>query len=108
MAKTVLVVIKSWFETGKYPTAQQFADVWDSFRHKDDPVSMTEVEGLAEALNLKAAAADVAAAMDKATEALGKANEMMIDFSALSERVTAIETSLGAGLGALLETLQTI
>jgi hypothetical protein len=94
MAKKSLSEIKSYFETGKYPTGQQFADAADSFRHKDDPVSMTEVEGLAEALNSKADASDVATAVDKATEALRKANEITTDFDALSRRVASVETSL--------------
>ena len=104
MAKTVLAVIKSWFETGKYPTAQQFADAWDSFRHKDDLVPMAEVDGLTDALNSKGSAEDVSAALTASASALATANEAAANTDALNERVTELEN----GLEALLETLQTI
>lgn len=38
--------IKSWFQTGFKPTQQQFWSLIDSFRHKDDPVQIYEVDGL--------------------------------------------------------------
>ena len=41
MATTALSIIKSWFETGKFPTQAQFADVFDSFRHKSDQIEIT-------------------------------------------------------------------
>ncbi|MFB9079032.1 hypothetical protein ACFFLS_09960 [Flavobacterium procerum] len=41
-----LEIIKSWFKTGLKPTEQQFSDTWDSFRHKDEKVSVQEIEGV--------------------------------------------------------------
>ena len=35
MPKTDITTLKSWFETGDVPTEQQFADLIDSFVHKD-------------------------------------------------------------------------
>ena len=45
---------------GKYPTAAQFSDAWDSFFwHKnEDKIAITGVDGLAEQLNGKLSAAD--------------------------------------------------
>lgn len=42
--------IKSWFQTGLKPTQQQFWDWLDSFRHKSDPIAISEVQGLETAL----------------------------------------------------------
>jgi hypothetical protein len=44
-------VLKSWFQTGDKPTEAQFADLIDSFRHAATPIAMTDVDGLATALN---------------------------------------------------------
>ena len=46
--------LKGYFQTGKYPTEQQFAALIDSFVHKTDSVPMQLVEGLASVLNGKA------------------------------------------------------
>ena len=45
-----LLTIKNWFKRGLKPTEAQFAAVFDSFRHKDDPVPMGDVDGLSYAL----------------------------------------------------------
>ncbi len=45
-----LLTIKNWFRRGLKPTEAQFAAVFDSFRHKDDPVPMGDVDGLSYAL----------------------------------------------------------
>ena len=51
--------LRKWFGKGKYPTAAQFSDVWDSFWHKDeDKIAISGVDGLAEQLNSKLSAAD--------------------------------------------------
>ena len=36
MAITDKNIIKSWFETGDYPTQEQFWNVWDSYWHKNE------------------------------------------------------------------------
>lgn len=38
--------LKSWFQKGFKPTQEQFWSLIDSFRHKDDPVQIYEVDGL--------------------------------------------------------------
>lgn len=38
MAKQTRDLLKSYFQTGKKPTQQQFSDWLDSFLHKDDPL----------------------------------------------------------------------
>jgi hypothetical protein len=52
MAIKTLEAIKAWFRTGMYPTESQFSDVFDSFRHKNDPIEITQ--SFQAALNEKA------------------------------------------------------
>lgn len=54
MPKVSLNTIKSWFRTRLYPTQDQFWDTWDSFRHKDDLIEQSSVNGLETALQGKA------------------------------------------------------
>lgn len=54
MALQTLNTIKEWFKTGLKPSQTQFWDTWDSFRHKNDKVPVTEVEGLDEIIDSKA------------------------------------------------------
>jgi len=42
----LISTIKSWFQTGSAPTEQQFSDVFDSYRHKNDAIPVSEVTGL--------------------------------------------------------------
>nr|WP_315175540.1 hypothetical protein [uncultured Flavobacterium sp.] len=51
MALQTLSTIKDWFKTGLKPSQTQFWDTWDSFRHKNDKVPVTEVEGMDELLD---------------------------------------------------------
>jgi hypothetical protein len=47
-------LLKTWFETGKYPEQSQFADWIDSFFHKtEDTIEMESINGLQEALDSK-------------------------------------------------------
>jgi hypothetical protein len=43
-------LIKTWFETGDFPTQQQFWDAWDSYWHKEDAIPIAAVSGLADIL----------------------------------------------------------
>lgn len=54
MATQLLTTLKSWFETGKRPTQQHFHDLLDSFFHKNDGISISNVAGLTAALASKA------------------------------------------------------
>lgn len=54
MALTSLNDIKNWFKTNFIPTQQQFWDMFDSFRHKNDKVAATDVDGLNTLLAAKA------------------------------------------------------
>lgn len=59
MAVSARALLRKWFGKGKYPTAEQFSSVFDSFWHKiDDKIAVSSVEGLAEQLNGKLSAAD--------------------------------------------------
>ena len=46
--------IKQWFSKGKKPTEQQFHATFDSFRHIDDKINISEVQGLDAQLAQKA------------------------------------------------------
>ena len=40
-----LAQIFSWFETGDFPTEQQFRDTFSSFFHKSEKIPATQIEG---------------------------------------------------------------
>ena len=48
---TDLNIILTWFETGDFPTEDQFREAWSSFWHKDDEISMSKISGLATVLS---------------------------------------------------------
>lgn len=45
---TPINTIFSWFETGDFPTQQQFQATFSSFFHKEEPIPMENIEGLQE------------------------------------------------------------
>ena len=53
MAIKTVEQLKAYFRKGLYPTESQFADMLDSYRHRGEKMDLTQVEGLAEALNGK-------------------------------------------------------
>lgn len=53
MAKQTLARLKAWFGKGKMPTESQFADLMDSFWHKDEELAVAAVKELAQVLNGK-------------------------------------------------------
>lgn len=53
MAIRSIAQLKSWFKKGAYPTAEQFADWLDSFFHKEEKISINDVDQLSERLNDK-------------------------------------------------------
>lgn len=50
---TELNTILSWFETGDYPTQEQFQNAWSSFWHKDEKLSMSSITNLEASLQNK-------------------------------------------------------
>lgn len=54
MALIDINTIKNWFRTGMVPTQTQFWSVFDSYRHKNDAVPVSEVEGINELLATRA------------------------------------------------------
>ncbi len=48
-----LNTILSWFQTGDFPTEQQFAQSWSSFRHKDEKIAFSDVLNLESTLQNK-------------------------------------------------------
>lgn len=46
---TPLSTILTWFETGDFPSEDQFREAWSSFFHKDEEIPQDKIEGLATA-----------------------------------------------------------
>jgi hypothetical protein len=46
-----LTKIFSWFETGDFPTQEQFQETFSSFFHKSDKVPGTSIEGIPAKIN---------------------------------------------------------
>jgi len=51
---TDITTIKNWFKTGLKPTQSQFWATWDSYWHKDESISISNIENLENVLNNKA------------------------------------------------------
>lgn len=51
MAIRTPAVLKTYFETGKFPTQEQFADLIDSLRHMQAAIPIGDVSGLVTTLN---------------------------------------------------------
>lgn len=59
MAIITRAQLRKWFGKGRYPTAEQFSDFFESFWHKtEDKIAISSVEDLAEQLNSKLSDAD--------------------------------------------------
>lgn len=54
-----LETILSWFQTGDYPTQEEFEQTFSSFRHKDTKIPIAEVDGLESSLNSKLSVDDL-------------------------------------------------
>lgn len=54
MAKQSIEQLKQWFETGDIPTQSQFWDWLDSFIHKDEQLTVGNVQNLSTILSQKA------------------------------------------------------
>lgn len=53
MAKKTTDQLKAYFRKGMFPTEGQFADLLDSYVHKDSRIPASQVEGLTDQLNSK-------------------------------------------------------
>lgn len=53
MAIRSIAQLKAWFKRGMYPTAAQFADWMDSYRHKEEKIDIASIDQLPEQLNGK-------------------------------------------------------
>ena len=58
MAIRSIAQLKAWFKRGMYPTAAQFADWMDSYRHKEEKIDIASIDQLPELLNGKYSASD--------------------------------------------------
>lgn len=56
---TDLETILSWFQTGDFPTEEEFQQTFSSFRHKETKIPIAEVDNLESSLNNKANIGDI-------------------------------------------------
>lgn len=56
---TDLKTILSWFQTGDFPTEEEFQQTFSSFRHKETKIPIAEVDNLESSLNNKANIGDI-------------------------------------------------
>lgn len=63
MATTPKNTIKNWFKTNLFPTQAQFWAWLDSYRHKDEPIPVTDITGLNALLDLKVDIEDINGAL---------------------------------------------
>lgn len=85
MDKTTL---KSWFTRGKKPTAAQFAAWMDSYWHKEELLSISDISSLATLLANKVNASDVQQAINNAIS--GKQDKTDVSLT------TTVQTVVGA------------
>lgn len=96
MAISTRALLRKWFGKGKYPTAEQFSSVFESFWHKsDDKIAISSIEGLAEQLNSKLSAAEgeklkqevatVASELKRQDEAIDQLREQLSNLKSVVE-----------------------
>ena len=89
---TSKAILKSWFETGDKPTAEQFAALIDSFIHSsEDSINVAMVQGLSQVLANKASATQL--------------NAVQTAMGALADLQTTDKTSLVAAINQLVTSL---
>lgn len=67
--------MKKWFRTGAKPTEAQFAELIESFRHVDEPLSVSDVENLSALIAEKMTRADALALHEKLLAEIAKIDE---------------------------------
>lgn len=108
MATQTMAQLKAWFRKGMYPTEAQFADLVDSFRHRNEKVGLPDVDGLAEALNAKydrSEASELEARMDRNDAAVERMEDVQenqsLEISAIHRTDEAQQAELDALAGEL-------
>lgn len=108
MATQTTAQLKAWFRKGMYPTEAQFADLVDSFRHRNEKVGLPDVDGLAEALNTKydrSEASELEARMDRNDAAVERMEDVQenqsLEISAIHRTDEAQQAELDALAGEL-------
>lgn len=104
MATQTTAQLKAWFRKGMYPTEAQFADLVDSFRHRNEKVGLPDVDGLAEALNTKydrSEASELEARMDRNDAAVERMEDVQENQSLEISAIHRIDEAQQAELDAL-------
>ena len=91
MAKKSIERLKERFSKGMYPTADDFADVFDSFVHQGNGIAIELVLGLAEALNRKLERSEAAAIESTANSAAADSREALRLLREGLDRVSEVE-----------------
>ncbi len=82
--------LKEWFSTGKYPTEAQFAEWIDSYIHKDDNITIDNIEGLS---------AELSEHSESLSNLATEIATLSSDLNALSGEVEKKQEILTAGAG---------
>ena len=88
MSKRTIEQLKDYFRKGKYPTESQFADLMDSYVHKDSKIPPAQIDGLTDQLNDKftrsegkALGQDMATMQNRVENNAGKIVQLASDIS---------------------------
>ena len=92
MAKQSINTLKQWFETGDYPTQQQFWDWLDSFFHLDAELQISNIQNLETILESKADASQLAALNNRVVLAAG-ATQWNVPAGTLVEIIVVLEAT---------------
>lgn len=108
MAKTARNTIKTWFETGDFPTQTQFWNWLDSFWHKDDAIPTSSITDLDDLLAGKATTEETDSLQTQIDEIVSGTVEMIstdanikytIPAGKLLEKIVVIPTDDLSGFG---------
>lgn len=88
--------LKLWYSRGKFPTAAQFSDLFDSFFYKREKIPVSSVDGLTDQLNAKFNAAEAEAVRKQATDALNKATKNATEIENIYQNIEELENTADA------------
>lgn len=94
MAIRTIAQLKAWFKRGMFPTESQFADWMDSYRHKQEKVSMSDVSGLTIALNQKYNTSEANALIRKVDGAMQEMDVVRTEMEGMREEMELLSNTL--------------
>ena len=94
MAIRTTAQLKAWFKRGMFPTESQFADWMDSYRHKQEKVSMSDVTGLTTALNQKYNTSEANALIRKVDSAMQEMDVVRTEMEGMRDEMELLSNTL--------------